>query len=244
MAESDMTGEMASPNATAKAWHPGSGLVTRAYDDWHMAEMGLRSFLRLGREFSDEGYESRWERLSKLPGDEDEPDLDELFYDETGGLTSFEFDWLLMNLVVRDAVTLYEVYLETVLHEVVTHRVHGTTVGEVTPQWRQLTAVFKRAFGVEIDTPHVKEVVALRHLLTHRRGELRTDALRKQYDTKEHDFPDIAVRLEVDDVLGHLDNLAAAVEQVDRAMFPYAWGHAAIPHEMHDELLLAAPWLF
>lgn len=240
----DSGGDTGARTSGMAAWHPGSGLVTRAFDDWQMAERGLRAFLRLGREFSDEGYESRWDRLSKLASDGEGPELEDLFYDETGGLTSIEFDWLLMNLVVRDGVTLYEVYLETVLHEVVAHRVHGTNVGEASPQWRQMTTVFKRAFGVDIEPSEVREVIALRHLLTHRRGELRTDALRKQYDTKEHDFPDIAVRLEPDEVFGHLGKVAAAVERVDRVMFPYAWGNEPISHEMHDELLLAAPWLF
>jgi hypothetical protein len=159
-------------------------------------------------------------------------------------LTSIEFDWLLMNLVVRDGVTLYEVYLEAVLHEVVTHRVHGTTIGETSPQWRQLTAVFKQSFGTDIEPAEAKKVIALRHLLTHRRGELRTDALRKEYDTKEYDFPDVAVPLKPDEVFAHLDALAAAVGRVDRVMYPYARGHGTSPHEMHDALLLSAPWLF
>ena len=225
-------------------WNPGAGLVTRAYDDWHLAEKGLRAFLRLGQEFSEEGYESRWERIAKSPGSENGPEIEDLFYDETSGLTSIEFDWLLMNLVVRDGVTLYEVYLETVLHEVVSYRVHGTTIGETSPQWKQMTSVFKRTFETDIEPPAVKKVLALRHLLTHRRGELRTEALRKQYDTKEYDFPDISVRLKPDEIFGHLDALAGVVEEVDRIMFPYAWGHAPVPHEMHDALLLSAPWLF
>jgi hypothetical protein len=244
MAEDDTIEAKGSLGAKSKTWNPGSGLVTRAYDDWHMAEKGLRSFLRLGREFSEEGYQSRWDRIAKSPGDENGPEVEDLFYDETGGLTSIEFDWLLMNLVVRDGVTLYEVYLETVLHEVVAHRVHGTIVGETSPQWRKLTAVFKQAFGMDIESSQVKEAIALRHLLTHRRGELRTDAMRKQHDKKKHDFPDIAVRLEPDEIFGHLDALADAVEKVDRVMFPFAWGDAPVPHEMHDELLLSAPWLF
>jgi hypothetical protein len=164
MADDDAIKAKGTPPAEGATWHPGSGLVTRAYDDWHMAEKGLRSFLRLGREFSDEGYESRWDRIAKSPGDENGPEVEDLFYDETGGLTSIEFDWLLMNLVVRDGVTLYEVYLETVLHEVVAHRVHGTIVGETSPQIRQLTTVFKRSFGLDIEPSQVKEVIALRHL--------------------------------------------------------------------------------
>jgi hypothetical protein len=74
VSESDL--DPAADAAADNHWNPSAGRVTRAYDDWHTAEMGLRSFLRLGREFSDEGYESRWERIAKSPGGESGPEIE------------------------------------------------------------------------------------------------------------------------------------------------------------------------
>lgn len=141
-------------------------------------------------------------------------------------------------------MTLYEVYLEKVLYETVSFRFHGVEFREKSPNWNQLRKVFNEAFGVTVDPSNVRDVIDLRDLLTHRRGELVTEALRDRYDTKQYDFPDVWVRLEPEPVIEHLDTLAGAAAVVDEVMWPIAWGKAPISHEMHDALLLAAPWLY
>lgn len=52
--------------------------------------------------------------------------------DEVDGTGSLQFDWLPMNFVVRDGVTLYEVHLDDALHEVAS-RVGATVIGEKSP---------------------------------------------------------------------------------------------------------------
>jgi hypothetical protein len=87
-------------------------------------------------------------------------------------------------------------------------------------------------------------VIGLRNLLTHRRGELRTDALRAEYDTKEYGFPDIWIRFEPQTVVRHLDTIPASVARIDRVMHGLAWGRAPFGPELQEELVAAAPWLF
>jgi hypothetical protein len=161
---------------------------------------------------------------------------------EVDGLSPRQFDWLLMNIVVRDGVTLYEVYLEKALHEVA-DTVGLTVVGEKSPRRRQIKNVYVDVFAEDPAPDDVEAVIALRDLLTHRRGELRTEVLRERYDTAEFDLPDISGRLESGTVIEHLDTLAESVERIDRVMFPLAWG-AALPSDMRTRLIEKASWLF
>jgi hypothetical protein len=86
-------------------------------------------------------------------------------------------------------------------------------------------------FGVKIETHAVKEVRALRNFLTHRRGELRTEAQREQY-RKEHpgEFFPLAVDLSQDDVVDAMDKLAAAVRLIDAVVYEYSSGRARLPN--------------
>lgn len=225
------------------SWDADAGLVTRAFDDWRLAERELRAFLRVGLEFSAEGYGARWERLSRQPSDGEGPELIDLMDAEVEGLSSLQFDWLLMNLVVCDGVTLYEVYLEKALHEVGS-RVGATVVGEKAPFRSQIKAIYPAAFGENPAPDDVKAVMALRDLLTHRRGELCTDALRDRYDTAEYDLPDLSVRLTPEIVTDHLDTLSTSVDRIERVLFPLAWGRESLAQDIRDRLIRDARWLF
>jgi hypothetical protein len=229
---------------TRRPWSPDTGDVTRAFGEWRLSETRLRTFFRLAREFSGPAYQAIWDRLAAEPSDGEGPELIDLFEDEVDALHQNDFDWQLSNLVIRDGVTLYEVYLEKALYETLSFRFHQVEFRERSPNWNQLRRVFNEVFGVIVDPSNVTDVIDLRNLLTHRRGELVTEALRDRYDTEQYDFPDIWVRLEPAALVAHLDTLAAASAEVDEVMWPIAWGKEPISHEMHDALLLSAPWLF
>jgi hypothetical protein len=221
-----------------------TGKVTRAFDEWRLAERELLAFLRLGLKLSKEGFDRLWDEIGRMPASEDGPERIDLFDVATDGLSPLQFDWLLMNLVVRDAVTLYEVYLEKALHEVAEYRVGATVVGERSPDWNNLRPIYRGIFKKDPEPVDVHAVIRLRNLLTHRRGELRTDSLRAEYDTKEYGFPDIWIRLEPETVVRHLDTLAASVARIDDTMHGLAWGRGPFGPELQEQLVAAAPWLF
>jgi hypothetical protein len=216
--------------------------VTRSYDDWRFGDRELRAFLRVGLELSAEGYEARWNRLSQEPSDGEGPELIDLMEAEVDGLSSLQFDWLLMNIVIRDGVTLYEVFLEKALYEVA-ELVGVTVVGERSPSWRQIKGAYAGVFRVDPAPKAVERVIALRDLLTHRRGELRTKALQERYDTAEYGFPDLSVRLKPNDVVRHLDTLAKSVARIDQVIFPPASGNGLAP-DARERLIKQASWLF
>ena len=225
-------------------WSAEAGLCTRAFEDWRFSEKGLRAFLKFGLSFAETGYTAIWDRLSKEPGGEDGPDLIDLFDEETDGFSSTDFEWLLLASSVRDGVTLLEVYLESVLHELVDTRIHETKIGESSPRWQDLRLLFRHAFAIDLEAPAVKPVLDLRHLLTHRRGELKAEPTRRRYDRRVYDFPDQRVHLDLDAVLKHLEAVSGKVIEVDRKLFPLAWGREEVDHDLHDALLLYGRWLF
>ena len=147
-----------------------TGKVTWAFDEWRLAERELLAFLRLGLKLSKEGFDRLWDEIGRMPASEDGPERIDLFDEATDGLSPLKFDWILMNLVVRDAVTLYEVYLEKALHEVAEYRVGATVVGERSPEWNKLKPIYRRIFKTDPEPVDVRAVIRLRNLLTHRRG--------------------------------------------------------------------------
>jgi hypothetical protein len=154
-------------------------MTTRSFDQWSRAERQLRSFLRFGLRFGDEGLERVWKQIERQPSDGSEDTID-IFDRELEGLGPHEFEWMLAAATVRDAVTLYEVYLEQTGGEVLLR--HGLEWGsDESPRWRELRE-FYLLVGIDLyEDKSVRMVRRLRHLLTHRRGAVETEADRAAY---------------------------------------------------------------
>lgn len=215
--------------AEHSVWNPKAG-----YDEWRLAESNLRAFYKHGAAFASEGYRHRWDRLANQPSDGEGPDLFNLMDREVEGLLPSNFDRLLGNLCVPDAVTLYEVYLER------RWKIHGRQVGVPhvgvrSPNWPQLEAAC-RVVGIEPRPEEVKVVIAMRDLLTHRRGELSTDAQRERYDTTAYGLPDFWIELPAERVEAVMSALRSVVESADRVAFPFAWG-ATVDDETRKRLV-------
>jgi hypothetical protein len=78
--------------------------------------------------------------------------------------------------------------------------------------------------GVDIQTDDVKGVRDLRHLLSHRRGALRTEELRKKYAASADALFSAVIDLDEPDVLGAIDALAGVVRQTDACVYEHTWG--------------------
>jgi hypothetical protein len=132
--------------------------------------------------------------------------------------------------VLRDAVSNFEIYLEKAREEILAHQGQPQTVADRSPTWKQLDEFFQQ-FGVVIQNADVGDVVALRNFLTHRRGELRTEKLRNEFQATHSDlFPPLSVELTKERVLEAMDALAAAVRTIDQTVWAYSWGRARFPN--------------
>jgi len=100
-------------------------------------------------------------------------------------------------------------------------------VPERAPHWGELKKFFEQV-GVDVEVDEIREVRELRHFLTHRRGELRTEKLRKQYAAEAGLLGPINVELSEASVLRSMDILGAAVRRIDGVVYQHAWGGASL----------------
>jgi hypothetical protein len=204
-------------------WDTKAGRVSRAYNEWALIEHDQRAFLGVGIRFARAQYDLLWDETGNEPGDPDGPDQVDSFDKKIDGLWPHDYEWMHAAGVLRDAVTNFEVYLEKAREEVLQHQGYTHTVPERTPAWRTLKRFFDDlGVGAVIET--VRDVRDLRHFLTHRRGELRTEALREQFAAHPTDMWPINVELDEQRVLAMMDVLAAAVGSIDPVVYEHSWG--------------------
>lgn len=228
-------------------WNEDSGTVSRTFDDWKASDRDNRAFLRLSTQWSSEAYQQTWHEAEKSFEERFDPDRhygDEhvgMFHDAVDGLWPNDYAWITEASVVKSAVTAFEVYLEKALEEAVgrtftkdgtTHTVKLATPPRFeSPGWKTLVSAHK-VLGTVVETDDVAWARALRHLLTHQNGELRTeDALARFRDAdaeRGQDAIDRAyvggkVRLGVPRVVKILDSLAAVIRTADAPVWALCW---------------------
>lgn len=164
------------------------------------------------------------------------------------------YDWLLHGLLVRDAVSAFEVYFDKVTHEALRSQgLKWNTEGGRSPDWDALKSFWRQHMAVKVETNRMKTIRRIRNILTHQRGELRTDELRRRFGGCDDLLPDNAIRLSEDDVLAIFDDLSLMVEKIDTAArkvttggvnlniktsdpnldaIPESWGEGSIPTEL------------
>jgi hypothetical protein len=212
------------------SWDEQTGSVTRAFDDWRLTDSDIRAFLKVSDQFVQKEYKRIWDELANSPGDPDGPELPDLFGDAVDGLWPSDHKWMLLSSVVKDGVTAFEVYLEKAANEV--RKVHG--LADLKGKsgflaWGDLRAFYKNHLGLSIDTAEVKRIRKLRHLLTHSRGELRSEADRRAFGDPSKVFPSRQAKLSPDQVVNMLDELGEAVWQVDPTVLRFAWTGDRVP---------------
>lgn len=213
----------------ASAWDEGRGRNSRAFHEWRLVEQDIRTFLRLGVAFATAEYDRLWSESGEEPYIEEGPDHLESFEAKVDGLHEHDYCWMHRASVVRDAVTCFEVYLEKAREEVLDHHGQEIPVALRSPTWRRLVD-FLLLLGIKVETAAVVNARDLRHFLTHRRGELRSEELRTKFQAETSDgFPAWTVELTDDRVLTVLDDLASTVIAIDPGIYAHTWGGVRIP---------------
>jgi hypothetical protein len=196
---------------------------SRAFADWFFVEADQRAFMHLGLEFSRAAYERIWREAGEEPWHDGDPEQLEVFEDRVRGLHERDFEWMLLGATVREAVTGFEVYLEKAREEVLRRQGLHVEVPERSPSWGSLTKFFA-SIDAKVDDPEVESVRDLRHFLTHRRGELRTEAQRLDFAPEAGLFDTALAELSESRVIAAMDTLAAVVIAVDERVHLFTWG--------------------
>src|SRR5260370_28830207 len=146
---------------------------------------------------------------------------------------------MLHDAEIKDAVTAYEVYREKAVNEV--RKSHGDQLlagrkGR-SPDWQDLVKAYHglrdhhtlerepATDGGDLLTPdadRIGKIRNLRHVLTHRRGELRTEEDRKAFGRSDDELGD-KVRLDESVITTILADLDSSVRAVDPLIWSLAW---------------------
>ena len=190
---------------------------TAAFLHWEFVDCDQRVFLSMGVRIAREAHERIWDEAAAEPGDPDGPELHEVYHHRIGGLGLAEYEWMHVAGVLRDAVTNFEVYVEQLRDEVPPHL---ATQLKPEPRWGDLKTFFTK-LGISIETDEITRIRKLRHLLTHQRGELRTQESRERFASvaSPYTFDAPILQLSEEVVTQAMDTLARAVRLLD----PLVW---------------------
>lgn len=216
-------------------WDEAKGQVTQAFDEWRLYDMDLRSFLRVSLLVAEESFDRWWHEILSQPGD---PDVDaiDLWEKRTQGIHMHDYSWMLLSGGLVNAVTAFEVYLEKVREEVLRHRgySHRERTDRRALTWWESTEFVAEALdvGLRVTEEHPKpqdlnDVRDLRHIIVHKRGELRTEDDRERFDPDRERWLREAVQLDLAQTLERMDVLAKYARVVDAAAYGATWGDDA-----------------
>lgn len=196
--------------------------------EWQEAEEHLRAFLQLTHRWVTPAFDELWDEIGQRPGDWDSDQAD-IFFGETGGLWTGLYDWLLHEMLVRDALSAFEIYLEKAVMEVLSSsRLKWASNDGRSPEWNEIVRFLKDHLSVKVETARIKTIRKVRNILTHQRGELHTKELRTRFGGGGDLLPENAIRLSEADVIQIFDDLGKMVRKVDQAVTPYVSGTARI----------------
>lgn len=211
------------------SWDEDAGQVTRAFDEWRMTDHDIRAFLRFSLRIAGDAYEGALDSIDDnvAAAGNDYYSLPDLYEDETDGLWPHDFEWMLLSGALKDAVTAFDVYLEKAMEEVLSR--HGFTARSYTDEkslsWDEATDFYKRVLGIYLKGDQaLANVRDLRHILTHKRGDLRTDTDRKRFGIDEEGWTGSNVELTHASTLSHMNVLGDHVRRVDPAAYSASWG--------------------
>lgn len=228
---------MAVASSFVSEWNMENGRVSRAFDEWKSVEDEIGAFLRVTVRWVTSAHADAMNAAEAQAEKIFNPELYDidlpvdLYTQEVGPLWPDNHLWMVNAAALRDSVTAFEVYLEKGAMEVLTPLGFAFRAGRFeSPSWQALTDVHER-LGNRINTDPVHYVRALRHLLTHQRGELRTPELREKFALEPEG--DHSYRREVgltQERLGRLmDDLATAVKECDRQIWGMVYGGLPVP---------------
>jgi hypothetical protein len=209
-------------------WDCHESRMTRAFWDWNRSVEDARGYFDFTYSTCNAAYEVVWERVGReIAGTEyDQYDVFEHYVD----ILPISSTWMLRSSVIKDMVSAFEAYVENAINEVRRRTdqpelAANVSWNELVSAYEALGAVYQERLGLPNFTPplvrtaDVEYIRNLRHILTHRRGELRTEKDREM-------FADIAGRGEFARVELSNELVGTVMDKLDataRTLDPLPW---------------------
>jgi hypothetical protein len=218
--------------AIAEGWKfydNGSGTITRACDDWIWTYNEIRGFLHQTQQWSTDRAEAADARTKGMQFSDDGPDWETVFSSQYGTVMPHQHEYLLLSAVIRDAVSAYEVYLTQALDEVLNRQRSPRKSPDDTPRWGEFRT-FYGVLGLDPRPEKINVLIRLRDILTHRRGELRTQEHRKLFAaTADGPFGSTLADLTEHGVIDFMVTLHETVQDLDPVLWAYSSRKLSVP---------------
>jgi hypothetical protein len=189
-------------------------VTTVPYVIWHRDELELRSFLLASSKGMTAWFRAQEEaaendvRGTFNPEDSYGDEGYSLFMDRVGIFWE-QYWYQLAASVIKDAFTLYEVFLEKSAHDLLRPYGSGLLKLSTEDSWKmhECHDFFETYLGIDIDSSEVGDIQWIRNKLSHLRDSLRTDAGKAEFAEKIHalGIDGDATRAEKDLNLPHYD---------------------------------------
>lgn len=162
--------------------------VSAEYVYWQVEEERIRAFLTSTNRGMGAWFDDRWdaagsEAVSDFDPEQHGDDLQAVLFDREVGVWPSDYFWQLSSAVVKDAVALYEIFLEQSANAVL-HRFGARLTNlesENSWRWPECEAFYTHYIGVDVTPPKLDAALWIRNKLAHLRDELRTDAGRAEF---------------------------------------------------------------
>jgi hypothetical protein len=232
--------------------------VTAEYVYWMMEEEKVRAYLRNTNKAMDAWLTAQWEQAETDASEIFDPERhdagleDELFM-EAVGIRPADYFWQLSAAVIKDACTLYEVFLERSAQEVLRRVGASLSTSDTDDSWRwdDCEVWYQHYVGVDVRPPKLAAALWIRNKLTHLRNEIKTNEgrslLRGHLDVlggfEPPSEPELALGLVEHGKYLHnglalsqlqtlrvLDAVRDTVNEVALAVFPYVYRSTTNPY--------------
>ncbi|WP_375384046.1 hypothetical protein [uncultured Microbacterium sp.] len=162
--------------------------VSAEYVYWQMEEARIRAFTTSTNRGMGAWFDERWEfadsEASRIFDPEQHgEDLQAVLFDRDVGVWPSDYFWQLSSAVVKDAVALFEIFLEQMANAVLCRFGARLTNLQTENSWRwpECQAFYTHYIGVDVTPPKLEAALWIRNKLAHLRDELRTDAGRAEF---------------------------------------------------------------
>ncbi|WP_341946963.1 hypothetical protein [Microbacterium sp. LWH11-1.2] len=232
--------------------------VSAEYAFWQMEEQKVRAFLLTTNRGMDAWLSDQWDAAEVRANEIFDPEAHDgglvaEIYEDRIGLWPTDYFWQLSSAVVKDAVALYEIFLETLANQVLGRAGHRLSTLDTEDSWRwpEYKSFYTHYVGVDVASDDIESVLWIRNKLAHLRDGLRTETGRAEFASHVEqlglDGPETAEEQPLGLVdhapyMTHgvfltqlqtwrlLDLIAVQVGKVALAAFPFIYGRQTSAH--------------